>query len=103
MKVVESAPQFWYLLEDAGDLILTVNCEHSFIGYDFTMKLSAVEVASYDREGSAYLSQLSEAINYSCPIARESASPYKTRNIDAHLSGAIQNAVESWKCGKSKG
>lgn len=99
MKVVDSVPQFWYLLRDAEGLILTVSCEHSFVGYDFTMRLSTEEVEGYHRLGSSYLSNLAEAINFSCPIAKGSASPFKARNVDAQFSNAICRAVEQWKAG----
>lgn len=101
MKVIDTAPQFWYLLEDEAGLLLTVSCEHSFVGYDFTMRLDAEEVVSYRSEGNAYLNRLAEAINFSCPIARGSASPYKDRNVDAQYSEPIADAVENWRqnCG----
>lgn len=97
MKVIDHSPQFWYLLQDASDLILTVSCEHSFVGYDFTMKLNSNEITKYKQLGSAYLSELAEAINYSCPIARGSSSVFKERNIDAQYSDAIGQAVENWQ------
>ena len=95
MRVIDSSPQFWYLLEERDDLILTVNCEHSFVGYDFTLKLNSDERSQYEQDGKVYISQLAEAINYSSPIARSSASPYKNRNIDAQYNPAILRAVQS--------
>lgn len=95
MRVIDSSPQFWYLLEERDDLILTVNCEHSFVGYDFTLKLNSDERSQYEQDGKVYISQLAEAINYSCPIASGSASPYKDRNIDAQYNSAILRAVQS--------
>ena len=97
MRVIDSSPQFWYLLEERDDLILTVNCEHSFVGYDFTLKLNSDERSQYEQDGKVYISQLAEAINYSCPIARGSASPYKDRNIDSQYNSAILSAVQSWR------
>jgi len=97
MKITDTVPQFWYLLEDDEGLVLTINCENSFVSYDFTMRLKPEEVAAYRREGKAYLNGLAEAVNYSCPIARGSTSPYKERNIDAQYSAAISEAVQHWK------
>jgi len=97
MKVIASSPQFWYLLEEKDDLILTVSCEHSFVGYDFTLKLNAEERLKYEQAGDVFICQLAEAINYSSPIARGSASIYKDRNIDAQYSAAIQRSVEKWR------
>jgi hypothetical protein len=97
MRVVDGFPQSWYLLQHDADLLFSVNCEHSFIGYDFTMKLNADEVTHYEQLGRDYLSGLAEAINYSCPIARDSASIYKERNVDDQYSKAIQRAVEDWR------
>ncbi|HFH3729496.1 TPA: hypothetical protein ACGJZV_006437, partial [Pseudomonas aeruginosa] len=102
MKVISASPQFWHLLEEQSDLILTVSCEHSFIGYDFTMKLNPDERSKYAQGGDSYISQLAEAINYSCPIARGSASVYKDRNIDAQYSKAILRTIEKWS-GKRHG
>lgn len=99
MKVIENVPQFWYLLKAGEELLFTVSCEHSFVGYDFTMKLNAQEITTYQSQGPSYLSSLAEAINYSAPIARRSASPYKDRNVDSQYSGAIADAVENWKKG----
>jgi hypothetical protein len=97
MKVIASVSGFWHLIDEGTTLILTVSCEHSFVGYDFTMKLDSEEVGHYRSEGSAYLSRLAEAINYSCPIARGSASPYKDRNIYSQYWEAINSAVEAWE------
>lgn len=97
MKVIASVPRFWYLLQDADALILTVSCEYSFVGYDFTMKLDANESSNFLRAGSACISELAEAINYSCPIAIGGASVFKTRNIDAEYSDAIGRAVGQWQ------
>jgi len=97
MRVIASSPHFWYLLEELNDLILTVSCEHSFVGYEFTLKLNSDERSKYEQTGEAYISQLAEAINYSNPIARGSASAYKDRNIDSQYNSAILRAVQIWQ------
>ncbi len=97
MKVIATHPQFWYLLRDGQDYVFSVNCEHSFVSYDFTMKLDPPEVNQYQEDGATYLDKLAEKINYSCPIARGSASPYKDRNIDSQVSEDLLDAIKRWR------
>ncbi|MEW9900968.1 hypothetical protein ABWL39_20300 [Chitinivorax sp. PXF-14] len=61
------------------------------------MMLNSDEIAHYEQRGGTFLSELAEAINYSCPIARGSASAFKERNVDAQYSDVIGNAVERWR------
>lgn len=94
MRVIAFSPRFWYLLRDKEDLILTVRCEYSFVGYDFTLRLNSDERENYSQAGDTFIDQLAEAINYSCPIARGSVSVYKGRNIDAQYRIEILRAIE---------
>lgn len=97
MKVIEHEPQFWFLLQDGAQLLLDVSCEYSFVGYSFLMVLNEDEVSCYKNEGRGYLSKLAEAINFSCPIARASSSPYKQRNIQSQRGGEVLDAVRGWR------
>ncbi|GFE89589.1 hypothetical protein [Steroidobacter agaridevorans] len=51
MKVIDHDPQTWFLLEDEGALFLDGNYNHSFVGYDWMIQLSAGEVAKYRARG----------------------------------------------------
>jgi hypothetical protein len=97
MKIIEHEPQFWFLLQDGIQLLLDVSCEYSFVGYSFLMVLNEDEVSCYKKEGRDYLSTLAEAINFSCPIARGSSSPYKQRNIQSLRGDEVLDAVCRWR------
>lgn len=97
MKVIESEPGFWYLLTEGAELIITISCEHSFVAYDFTMKLGPDEIAQYQAHGRSFVGKLAEEVNYSCPIARDSSSAYKNRNIHSMLGEVVDRAVEKWQ------
>lgn len=97
MKVIDSSPRFWYLLQDEAGILIDVNCEHSFVSYDFAMRLSDEEISTYESDGRTYLDRLAEALNYSCQIARGSASIYKDRNLIPTHGDAIYRACMRWK------
>ena len=53
MRVIDHEPQFWFLFEDENErLILDVNCEYSFVSYDFMMFLSDEEMSDYKKRRS---------------------------------------------------
>ncbi len=93
MLVVDQEPQFWFLFAEEGNYVFNVSCEYSFIGYDFTMLLSEDEVQRWRKDGRSYLSSLAEAINYSCPIAKQSKSKYKDRNVNNRYQAAMLDAL----------
>ncbi|WP_141248864.1 hypothetical protein [Pseudomonas sp. HAR-UPW-AIA-41] len=97
MHVIDCEPKFWCLLTENEQLILNVSCEHSFVGYDFTLLLSEEETRRFKESGRSYLNELAEAINYSAPIARASTSEYKSRNSQSKYEEAILDAIELWE------
>ncbi|MDO6387048.1 hypothetical protein [Uliginosibacterium sp. 31-12] len=97
MRVIDYEPQFWYLLTENEQLILNVSCEHSFVGYDFTLLLSEEETKKFKEGGKPYINSLAEAINYSAPIARGSSSEYKNRNSQSKYEEFILDAIEQWQ------
>lgn len=100
MKVLDHEPQWWFLLEDEGVLYLDVNCNHSFIGYEFLLRLDAGEVAKFRAEGRAYISWLAEEIQNSAPILASSNSRYKGRDVSHEYSGRVTAAVNEWRNAK---
>lgn len=97
MQVIDHEPQSWFLFEGTDNFVFNVNCEHSCVGYDFTIVLSAEETARYKMEGRLYLNRLAEEVNYSAPIARGSESKYKGRNAQSQYQKDMDAAVEKWR------
>ncbi|WP_374582852.1 hypothetical protein [Pseudoduganella sp.] len=97
MKVLDHEPQWWFLLEDEGFLYLDVNCNHSFIGYDFLLRLDASEAARFQIEGRGYISWLASDIQNSAPILTNSSSAYKGRDLTSEYSTRVTAAVQQWR------
>lgn len=97
MKVVDHEPQWWFLLEDEGSLFLDANCNHSFVGYDFLVELSAEEHRAYEQEGRAFISRLATEIQDSAPIVKGSTSRFKGRDLSRTHSDKVTKAVASWR------
>jgi hypothetical protein len=96
MTVLDYEPQWWFLLEEEGALYLDVNCNHSFIGYDFLLRLDAGEVKKFRSEGRDYLSRLASEIQDSAPILSASTSKYKARDSSKDYSERVTAAVQEW-------
>ena len=99
MQVIDHEPQFWFLFKNTDSFVFNVNCDHSFVGYDFTIVLSAEETVKYKTEGRLYLNRLAEEINYSAPIVKGSGSKYKDRSAQSQYENEMQLAVEKWREG----
>lgn len=97
MRVIDHEPQWWFLLEDEGALYLDTNCNHSFIAYDFLLRLDAVELAKFRSEGRASISRLADEIQNSAPILAISNSKYKGRDLSRELSSQVTEAVHAWR------
>lgn len=97
MEVIDEEPQSWFLLKEGSSLFLNAACEHSFIGYDFLVRLSANEATEYNEGGRKYLKQLSEAICYSAPIVKDSGSIYAGRNMLSAYRSQVASAIEKWR------
>lgn len=92
MKLLDHKENSWYFFEEGKRFILHVECSHSFVGYDFLMFLNDEEISNYQKIGRSFLEQLANEIDFSCPIAKESTSKYKGRNLDESY---IQKAVDA--------
>lgn len=97
MRVVDHEPQWWFLLEENGSLFLDVNCNQSFVGYDFLLELNAEEHGAYKHEGREFISRLAAKIQDSAPIVKGSTSRFKGRDLSRTYSDKVTKAVESWR------
>lgn len=97
MLVIDHEPQFWFLFELDERLLFDINCESSFVGYEFMMFLNDEETKQYKLAGHSYLNELAEKINYSAPIMRESRSPYKSRYVANQYSEKAVEAIKRWE------
>jgi len=97
MNVIDLEPQFWFLLEDGDALFLDANCNHSFVGYSFMIRLSPDEVALYTARGRGYLSDLAQQVQDSAPILAVSRSPFKGRDVSSAHAEAVMEAVARWR------
>lgn len=97
MRVLISKPQAWYVLEHDGEIFVDGNYNHSFVGYEFLIKLHPEERARYDKEGRAYIDELTRKIQDTVPIALGSASPFVGRNLASTYGQQVLAAVQSWR------
>lgn len=97
MRVIDHEPQSWFLLEDDRALYLDANCNHSFVSYDFLLKLDEEEAARFLKEGRAYISWLAQDIQNSAPILAASNSKYKGRDRSSEFSESVTAAVKDWR------
>ena len=97
MKVLDHEPQGWYLLKDEQGLYLDVNCNHSFAGYSFMMRLDFDEAKKYLRQGRHYLNQLAQAVQKSAPGVAGNQSPYKDRMAPSEVNDKANEAIRQWQ------
>ena len=97
MKVIDSETKSWFLFEHEGHLYLDANCNMSAFGYTYMIQLNDNEKASYNNEGRDYLCKLAHDIHYSVPIAKDTTSIYKGRDVTRELSDLARETVEIWR------
>ncbi len=97
VKVLDHEPYRWFLLEDSGDLLLDVSCQHSFISYNVLIQLTSDEIQEYRQRGRDYLNWLSEDVHNSAPILKVSQSIYKGRNISSLHKERVIDAIKAWR------
>ena len=97
IKVIDHEPQWWFLVEENGSLFLDVSCDHSFVGYNFSLQLNEEELKAYTCEGRAFISRLATAIQDSVPILTVSISAFKSRKLSQNRSNDVTKAIESWQ------
>lgn len=99
MKVIDSEAWAWLLFEYEGRLYLDVHCNMSFFGYTYMIELNDDELAKYRLIGREYLGKLAHDVHYSAPIAKDTLSVYKERDVSRRLSDLATQAVAKWREG----
>lgn len=102
MKVIDSENLAWFLFEHEGILYLDANCNMSAFGYSYMIELDEQEREGYQSVGRDYLNKLAYDIHYSCPIAKDTLSIYKGRDVSNELSDLATLAVKTWRESSSK-
>lgn len=97
MKVIDFENWAWFLFEYEGKLYLDANCNMSAFGYTFMIQLNEMEQKQYENEGREYLNKLAHDIHYSVPIAKDTKSAYKGRDVSKQLSELATEAVKVWR------
>ncbi|WP_346839369.1 hypothetical protein [Microbulbifer sp. SAOS-129_SWC] len=97
MKVVDFENWAWFLFEHEGQMYLDANCNMSAFGYTYMIQLNEEELKSYKIGGREYLSKLAHDIHYTVPIAKNTTSIYKGRDVSKQLSQLALEAVEAWR------
>jgi uncharacterized membrane protein YfhO len=69
----------------------------SAFGYSYMIQLNEQEQKQYEIIGREYLNKLAHDIHYSVPIAKNTSSIYKDRDVSKELSELATEAVTSWR------
>jgi hypothetical protein len=101
MKVIDSENWAWFLFEHEDHLYLDANCNMSAFGYTYMIQLNDEERYAYKAGGHEYLNQLAHDIHYSVPIAADTRSKYKGRDVSKMFSEMATDAVREWRQAKS--
>ena len=102
MKVIDSENWAWFLFEHEGGLYLDANCNMSAFGYTYMIRLNEKEQAQYSDGGREYLNKLAHDIHYSVPIAKDTSSIYKGRDVSNELTELATEAVKLWREGNNE-
>ncbi|MBW3530247.1 hypothetical protein KO531_04875 [Shewanella sp. NKUCC06_TVS] len=97
MKVMDSENRVWFFLEHEGRLYLNANCNMSAFGYSYMIQLNGQELQNYEGGGREYLNNLAHDIHYSVPIAKDTTSIYKGREVSKQLAGLATEAIKAWR------
>ncbi|EJE53905.1 hypothetical protein PMI14_01206 [Acidovorax sp. CF316] len=103
MNVIDHEPASWFLVQHGDQLLLDVNCHHSFVSYSVLVALSEEETSLYRQRGHAYLNELAHAIHYSAPGVAGSRSPYKERNVDREFGAQVMAAIQAHRAQQAAG
>ncbi len=102
MRVIDSKDWAWFLFEHEGCLFLDANCNISAFGYTYMIQLNEQEQVMFKNRGRDYLDKLAHDIHYSAPIAKDTSSVYKGRDVSKQFSGLATQAVKLWREGNNE-
>jgi hypothetical protein len=97
MDVVDHSPHFWFLLREGDELFLDMNCSHGAYGFSVLLMLSEHERGEFEKSGRAALDELATAVQDSAPMARDSTSPYRDRDLTRLRANEVSEAVRRWR------
>ena len=103
MKVIDSQDWAWFLFEHEGDLYLDAHCNISALSYTYMIRLNAQERSRYENDGRNYLKKLAQDIHYSVPLAKNTQSAYRERDVSNELSKLATDAVSAWRESMQRG
>ena len=86
VRVLHGEPAGWYLLEDAGELYLDVNCSQSAVSFGILIRLDPAEKAGFAAHGRAYAGELAEKIAYS-------PRTHWPRNVTGPVAGQVHETI----------
>jgi hypothetical protein len=93
MIVLDFEDHSWFLLSKGKRLFLDVNCNHSFVGYDFLIELNDEEVQQFKREGRDFIMKIADNVQYSAPGVLNSSSEYKERGLQNIYGDEVTEAI----------
>ncbi len=96
MRVIGHEPSGWFLVEEGKRFLLDVNCSHGAVSYDFAMELSDAEMNEYLRQGSKFISELAEQIQYSAPGVRGNTSSFRDRLLAGPRRDKMNTVIATW-------
>lgn len=91
MEVIEHEPHFWFLLEEAGELYLDVNCQLSAVGFSVIVRLTEYEAQAYRSEGRDSVVRLAE------DVEQHPLTAYRERDLSSEVGPAVHDAVMRWR------
>ena len=95
MKVIDTENLAWFLFEHEESLYLDANCNMSAFGYTYMIQLNEQERKQYESYGRDYLNKLAHDTHYSVPIAKDTTSIYKGRDVSIELFELAAEAVKT--------
>jgi hypothetical protein len=89
MNVVDHQPGGWFLLEDAGQHYIDVNCSQSAVGFSLLLRLDDDENAKLRARGRAFADEFAEEVSYR-------SSRYQSRAIQGAVAAKAHVAIDRW-------
>jgi hypothetical protein len=97
MMIIDFSPNNWFLAEENNAFYFEANCNHGVVGFTFLIQLSPDELTAYQLNGKPFLDALAQTIQDSAPIAANTTSNFKNRNVSSLLVAQFNAAVKRWE------